>query len=67
MRNYELEEYIKNNIGKIMAIYKIRLKDLYNRASIEQILENEEDIRFLKYIENKNIRIGVVDVTGNEE
>lgn len=62
MTDYELEKYITNNIEKILEMHISRLKHLYDGATIGQIVAHIEDIRFIKYMEGKSVRIGVIDV-----
>ena len=66
MIDYELEKYIKDNIEKIIKIYMTRLKQFYDKATIDYILEHTEDLRFIKHMENKEVKIGVIDVTDRE-
>ena len=66
MIDYELEKYIKDNIEKIIKIYMASLKQFYDKATIDQILEHTEDLIFIKHMENKEVKIGVIDVTDRE-
>ena len=66
MTDYELEKYIKDNIEKIIKIYMARLKQVYDKATIDHILEHTEDLRFIKHMENKEVKIGVIDVKDRE-
>ena len=66
MTDYELEKYIKDNIEKIIKIYMARLKQVYDKATIDQILEHTEGLRFIKHMENKEVKIGVIGVKNRE-
>ena len=66
MINYELEKYIKDNTERIIKIYMATLKQFYDKATIDKILENTEDLRFIKHMENKEVKIGVIDVKNRE-
>ena len=66
MIDYELEKYIKDNIEKIIKIYMASLRQVYDNLTIDQILEHMEDLRFIKHMENKEVKIGVIDVTDRE-
>lgn len=66
MIDYELEKYIKDNIEKIIKIYMASLRQVYDNLTIDQILEHMEDLIFIKHMENKEVKIGVIDVTDRE-
>ena len=62
MNNFELEEYIKKNTEEIIKVYIDRLKSSYDLKSIDEIISNIEDIRFLSHMRHKRVEIKVVDV-----
>ena len=66
MTDYELEKYITDNIEKIIKIYMASLRQVYDNLTIDQILEHMEDLIFIKHMENKEVKIGVIDVTDRE-
>ena len=66
MNNFELEEYIKKNTEEIIKVYIDRLKSSYDLKSIDEIISNIEDIRFLSHMRHKRVEIKVVDVLDAE-
>ena len=66
MNNFELEEYIKKNTEEIIKVYIDKLKRFYAIKSIDEILSNTEDIRFLSHMRHKRVEIKVVDVLDAE-
>ena len=66
MNNFELEEYIKKNTEEIIKVYIDRLKSSYDLKSIDEIISNIEDIRFLSHMRDKRVEIKVVDVLDAE-
>ena len=66
MNNFELEEYIKKNTEEIIKVYIDRLKSSYDLKSIDEIISNVEDIRFLSHMRDKRVEIKVVDVLDAE-
>ena len=66
MNNFELEEYIKKNTEEIIKVYIDKLKRFYAIQSIDEIISNVEDIRFLSHMRDKRVEIKVVDVLDAE-
>lgn len=66
MNNFELEEYIKKNTEEIIKVYIDKLKRFYAIQSIDEIISNVEDIRFLSHMRHKRVEIKVVDVLDAE-
>lgn len=66
MNNFELEEYIKKNTEEIIKVYIDKLKRFYAIQSIDEIISNIEDIRFLSHMRDKRVEIKVVDVLDAE-
>ena len=67
MTDYELEKYIKDNVEKIIKTYMTRLKQVYDKATIDQILEHTEDLRFIKHMEHNEVKIDVKNREGKSE
>lgn len=62
MTNFELEDYIKNNIEKIIQDHIKMLSGKASHCSFNDLVKMAEELMFIKNFVDKKIEIRVLDV-----